>query len=167
MRKMNSAVVLTAIVAFAGCSQEVAPPSADLSFLNDLQTELAMEQASAQKAVSEVELGQTSLVEEAPAAPVAAAPRAAAAPRRSTASATRSSSSGSASAGTVARQPRVVEVKHTKRDAAIGAVAGAAVGAVAAGSENRVKGAVIGAVLGGVAGGVIGNNVDKSTRIEY
>ena len=167
MQKFSAALVLTAAVAFAGCQQEAAPPAADLAFLNDLQTELAMEQANAQKAVSDVELGRSSLVEEAPAAPVAAAPRAAAAPRRSSASSSRSGSSSSASMGTVARQPRVVEVKHTKRDAAIGAVAGAAVGAVAGGSDHRVKGAVIGAVLGGVAGGVIGNNVDKSTRVEF
>jgi uncharacterized protein YcfJ len=49
-------------------------------------------------------------------------------------------------------------VKHTKRDAAIGAVAGGVLGAVT--SRNKVKGAVIGATAGAIIGGVIGNNVD-------
>ena len=59
-----------------------------------------------------------------------------------------------------ARQPTIV--KHTKRDAAIGAVAGAAIGAAT--SRNKVKGAIIGGAAGAILGGVIGNNVDKETR---
>ena len=57
---------------------------------------------------------------------------------------------------------RTVIVKHTKRDAAIGAAAGAVLGAVT--SRDKVKGAVIGGVAGAVLGGVIGNNVDKTRR---
>jgi len=49
-------------------------------------------------------------------------------------------------------------VKHTKRDAAIGAVAGGVLGAVT--SKNKVKGAIIGGAAGAIIGGVIGNNVD-------
>ena len=49
-------------------------------------------------------------------------------------------------------------VRNTKRDAAIGAVAGGVLGAVT--SRDRVKGAVIGAVAGGVLGGIIGHTVD-------
>ena len=55
--------------------------------------------------------------------------------------------------------PPEVIVKHTQRDAAIGAVAGAVIGATT--SRNKVKGGVIGAAVGGILGGVIGNNVDK------
>lgn len=51
-------------------------------------------------------------------------------------------------------------VKNTKRDAAIGAVAGAAIGAVTSGKKDRLKGAVLGAAAGAILGGVIGNNVD-------
>ncbi|MGQ0648589.1 MAG: YMGG-like glycine zipper-containing protein [Gemmatimonadaceae bacterium] len=51
-------------------------------------------------------------------------------------------------------------IKHTKRDAAIGAVAGAAIGAVTSGRKDRLKGAVLGAAVGAVLGGVVGNNVD-------
>jgi len=58
------------------------------------------------------------------------------------------------------RQPTIV--KHTKRDAAIGAVAGAAIGAAT--SRNRVKGAIIGGAAGAILGGVIGNNIDKETK---
>ena len=57
---------------------------------------------------------------------------------------------------------RTVIVKHTKRDAAIGAAAGAVLGAVT--SRDKLKGAVIGGVAGGILGGVIGNNVDKTRR---
>ena len=92
--------------------------------------------------------------------PVYATPRAAAqAPVRRTS--TRRSSSGG---GTVYSAParRQTIVKHTKRDAAIGAGAGAVIGAVT--SRDKVKGAVIGGLAGAVLGGVIGNNVDVQKR---
>jgi uncharacterized protein YcfJ len=53
---------------------------------------------------------------------------------------------------------RTTIVKHTGRDAAIGAGGGAVIGAVTGG----LKGAVVGGVAGAILGGVIGNNVDKS-----
>ena len=62
-----------------------------------------------------------------------------------------------------APQPTRV-IKHTKRDAAIGAVAGAVIGATT--SRDKVKGAVIGGVAGAILGGVIGNNVDVK-RVPY
>jgi hypothetical protein len=58
--------------------------------------------------------------------------------------------------------PAPVVVKHTKRDAAIGAGAGAIIGAVT--SRNKVKGAIIGGAAGAILGGVIGNNVDKTKK---
>jgi outer membrane lipoprotein SlyB len=72
----------------------------------------------------------------------------------------RSTSSG----GTVysAPAPAPVVVKHTKRDAAIGAGAGAVIGAVT--SRNKVKGAIIGGAAGAILGGIIGNNVDKTKK---
>ena len=72
------------------------------------------------------------------------------APARRSASSAPAQSSG----GTV--------VKHTKRDAAIGAAAGAVIGATT--SRNKVKGGIIGGVVGGILGGVIGNNVDKTKK---
>ena len=77
------------------------------------------------------------------------------APARRTSTASRSSSRSS---GTYypAAERRVV--KHTGRDAAIGAGAGAIIGAVT--SRDKVKGGLIGAAAGGILGAVIGNNVD-------
>lgn len=49
-------------------------------------------------------------------------------------------------------------VKHTGRDAAIGAAAGAVLGATT--SRDKIKGGIIGAAAGGILGAVIGNNVD-------
>ena len=57
---------------------------------------------------------------------------------------------------------RETVVKHTQRDAAIGAAAGAVIGATT--SKNKVKGGIIGGIVGGILGGVIGNNVDKTKK---
>ena len=70
----------------------------------------------------------------------------------------RRSSSGSVGSAGGSGGERVI--KNTKRDAAIGAVAGAAIGAVTSGRRDRMKGAVLGAAVGAVLGGVVGNNVD-------
>ena len=74
---------------------------------------------------------------------------------------TRTRRTSTASASSSSSQGEVV-VKHTKRDAAIGAAAGAVIGAAT--SRNKVKGGVIGAAVGGILGGVIGNNVDKTKK---
>jgi hypothetical protein len=68
----------------------------------------------------------------------------------------------SSGGGTVSAPRPTRIIKHTKRDAAIGAAAGAAIGAVT--SRDKVKGAVIGGLAGAVLGGVIGNNVDVQRR---
>lgn len=74
-----------------------------------------------------------------------------------------SSSRSSGSSGTYSAPARRTQViKHTKRDAAIGAAAGAVLGATT--SRDKVKGAVIGGVAGAIIGGVIGNNVDVQRR---
>jgi hypothetical protein len=78
---------------------------------------------------------------------------------------TRSTSSRSSGSSPVYSAPAPAPqqvVKHTKRDAAIGAGAGAIIGAVT--SKNKVKGAIIGGAAGAILGGVIGNNVDKSKK---
>jgi YMGG-like Gly-zipper len=80
--------------------------------------------------------------------------------RRSTTT-TRRSSSGGTYSSAPAPAPQQ-EVKHTKRDAAIGAGAGAVIGAVT--SRDKVKGAIIGGAAGAILGGVIGNNVDKTKK---
>ena len=84
--------------------------------------------------------------------------------RRATTTRRSSSSGGTYSSAPVYRAPAPapVVVKHTKRDAAIGAGAGAVIGAVT--SRNKVKGAIIGGAAGAILGGVIGNNVDKTKK---
>ena len=79
------------------------------------------------------------------------------APVRRTSTAARRSSRSS---GTYypAPAPERKVVKHTGRDAAIGAGAGAIIGAVT--SRDKLKGGLIGAAAGGILGAVIGNNVD-------
>ena len=76
------------------------------------------------------------------------------APARRTSTASRSSRSS----GTYYPAPERKVIKHTGRDAAIGAGAGAIIGAVT--SRDKVKGGLIGAAAGGILGAVIGNNVD-------
>jgi hypothetical protein len=70
--------------------------------------------------------------------------------------------SSTVSSGSASTSSGEVVVKHTKRDAAIGAAAGAVIGATT--RRNKVKGGVIGAAIGGLLGGVIGNNVDKTKK---
>ncbi len=86
--------------------------------------------------------------------------------RRTTTTRRSSSSAGTYSSQPVYRAPapapQPTVVKHTKRDAAIGAGAGAVIGAVT--SRNKVKGAIIGGAAGAIIGGVIGNNVDKTKQ---
>ncbi len=101
-------------------------------------------------------------------APVTALRSTSSAPRttvRRTSTARRSTStrsSGTYSSAPVYSAPAPQEVKHTKRDAAIGAGAGAVIGAVT--SRNKVKGAIIGGAAGAILGGIIGNNVDKTKK---
>jgi hypothetical protein len=84
------------------------------------------------------------------------------APRpRATVSRVPASSRGRTSSGGGVYSPapaRREPIRNTKRDAAIGAVAGGVLGAVT--SRDKVKGAVIGAVAGGVLGGIIGHTID-------
>jgi hypothetical protein len=82
--------------------------------------------------------------------------------RRATSSGTVARTRQSSGATTTSSSGGEVVVKHTKRDAAIGAAAGAVIGATT--SRNKVKGGVIGAAVGGILGGVIGNNVDKTKK---
>jgi hypothetical protein len=80
---------------------------------------------------------------------------------RPTSTVRRRSSASRSSSGVIYSEPAPQQtrvVKNTKRDAAIGAVAGAVIGATT--SRDKVKGGLIGAAAGAILGGVIGNNVD-------
>ena len=165
MKRTISTLALGLLVAGAACGKS--NNKADSALSTDLS--LAAQQRGYQP------LDSLSAAERAAAAPKALSGTAAPAPVRT---ATRSTSSGttrrrtsgggtsSSSGGTVSApapaEPREVTVKHTQRDAAIGAAAGAIIGATT--SRNKVKGGVIGAAVGGILGGVIGNNVDKTKK---
>ena len=66
-------------------------------------------------------------------------------------------SSGSSGSRVIYTQP-AEPIRHTKRDAAIGAAAGAVIGATV--SRDKVKGGLIGAAAGAVLGGIVGHTVD-------
>jgi hypothetical protein len=85
---------------------------------------------------------------------------------RSSGSRSSGSSRGSSGGGVIYREPATRVKKNTKRDAAIGAVAGAAIGVATSSRADRVKGGLLGAVIGAAAGAVVGNNVDKQ-RVPY
>jgi hypothetical protein len=161
MQLWKITVLAPAIMLAVACNRNDDRVAADTALNNDLN--LASQVAPPLDSLSAIEAGY--------------APGAASAPRTTARSSsptptrrttTRSSSSASSgrvvtsSGGNVSSAPRTVTVKHTKRDAAIGAAAGAVIGATT--SRDKVKGAIIGGVVGGVLGGVIGNNVDKKKK---
>lgn len=72
---------------------------------------------------------------------------------------TRRASTGRSAGTRVVYDPAPAEpIRHTKRDAAIGAAAGAVIGATV--SRDKVKGGLIGAAAGAVLGGIVGHTVD-------
>ena len=70
----------------------------------------------------------------------------------------RTASRSSGSSGTYYPPAPQEPIRHTGRDAAIGAAAGAVIGATA--SRDKVKGGLIGAAAAGILGGIIGHTVD-------
>jgi YMGG-like Gly-zipper len=153
-------ILPAAALAFA-CSKGDNKTAADSALNSDLSTAAASRPYTPLDSITAAERAGTTT---SPAAlrSNAAAPRTVyRAPVRRTTT-TRSSSGGTYSSAPVyAPAPAPVVVKHTKRDAAIGAGAGAVIGAVAG---HSVKGAIIGGAAGAILGGVIGNNVDKTKK---
>jgi hypothetical protein len=156
MRMKTSALALALVVAAGACGRNN-NRAADSALNTDLS--LAAQQSRS--------LDSLSAAERSPAPNALAgnnaalvAPAATHPATHSTRSTAHRSSSGHvySSGGTVTTSSGHV-VKHTQRDAAIGAAAGAIIGTTT--SRNKVKGGVIGAAVGGILGGVIGNNVDK------
>ncbi len=141
-------ILAPALVLAAACSKD---KPVDSTLTTDLTLAAQARQTMVMDSISAAERTKAAALTAAPAAQ---------APRRTTATTTRrrSTSTSSASTGTVAREPRTITEKNTKRDAAIGAAAGAIIGAST--SRDKVKGGLIGAAAGGILGAVIGNNVD-------
>jgi len=165
MRTSIKTIILApALVLAAACSKD---KPADPSLNADLGL-AAQANTARMDSISAAE--RTAAAAAAAPAPATAAPArttTSSAPRRTTttrrsSSSTASSSSGSSTASAPAPAPRTETVKNTKRDAAIGGVAGAVIGAAT--SRDKVKGAVIGGAAGAILGGVIGNNVDVKKK---
>jgi hypothetical protein len=184
MRKIPHLILVPALVAATACGRESAKSNApDDALRNDLALASATQPYRPQQFVSPIEQGYGMqpgqqypygqqpygqpypMYAAAPGPVYAPAPAPAPARRTSTSTARRSSSgSGTRVVYAPAPQPQTRVVKHTRRDAAIGAVAGAVIGAST--SRDKLKGGVIGAAAGGILGAVIGNNVDKK-RVPY
>ncbi|MEP6491054.1 MAG: glycine zipper domain-containing protein [bacterium] len=149
MKRFTSMVALLVIVAGAACSRN-GNRSADTSLNTDLS--LAAQQRRTVDSMAAVERGTQNGLQ------------ASSGSGRSVSHARSASGTVAAGSGTstTATTSRGTVVKHTKRDAAIGAAAGAVIGATT--SRNKVKGGLIGAAVGGILGGVIGNNVDKKKK---
>jgi uncharacterized protein YcfJ len=154
-------ILPAAALAFA-CSKGDNQTAADSALNSDLSTAAASRPYTPLDSITAAERAGTTVAPAALRSTSTAAPRTVyrAPVRRTT---TRSSSGGTYSSAPVysAPAPAPVIVKHTKRDAAIGAGAGAVIGAV---TGHGVKGAIIGGAAGAILGGVIGNNVDKTKK---
>ncbi len=181
MRNFSRLIIVPAVALTAACGRESAPNGAqvDDALRNDLALASATQPYRPQQYVTPVEQGygmvpgqqygytQQPYAQPYPVYAPAPAPVYAPAPAPARRTSTRASSSGSSGGTRVIYAPapapeRTRVVKHTKRDAAIGAVAGAVIGATT--SRDKIKGGVIGAAAGGILGAVIGNNVDKQRR---
>jgi len=157
MRKLNWMFVASMAVLAAACGRGNSP-AIDDALKNDLA--LASQAQPAQQFVSPAEGGYAP--QQQYAAPRAIQTATRTTPARRTSTARRSSGSGGYYP---APAPPTTTVKHTGRDAAIGAAAGAVIGATT--SRDKVKGGLIGAAVGGILGGVIGNNVDIQKKVGW
>ena len=154
-------ILPAALFAFACSKGDNSQAAADSALNSDLSTAAASRPYTPLDSITAAERAGTSNS----LTSTAAAPRTVTrTPVRRTTTARRSSSSGGtySSAPVYSAPAPQQEVKHTKRDAAIGAGAGAVIGAVT--SRDKVKGAIIGGAAGAILGGVIGNNVDKTKK---
>jgi hypothetical protein len=163
MRTIGITLSVAGLVLIGACGRG-ADSHADDALKNDLALAAQAQPYQAQQFVSpgEQQLGANGLAPQYNAVGRTAQPvyRAPApvyrAPARRTSS--RSSSSRGSSSGTYYPPAPQDPVRHTGRDAAIGAAAGAVIGATT--SRDRVKGGLIGAAAGGILGGIIGHTVD-------
>jgi hypothetical protein len=156
-------ILPAAALAFA-CSKGDTKTAADSALNSDLSTAAASRPYTPLDSITAAERAGATAAPAALRSNTAAAPRTVyRAPVRHTTTTRRSSSGGTYSSAPVysAPAPAPVIVKHTKRDAAIGAGAGAVIGAV---TGHGVKGAIVGGAAGAILGGIIGNNVDKTKK---
>lgn len=160
MRTHGITLSLAALALLAGCSRG-ADSRPDDALKNDLALAAQAQPYQAQQftSPSEQQLAASGMAPRYAGSPRSAQPISRAPVYR--APARRTSSRSRASSGTyypsVPSAPQE-PVRHTRRDAAIGAAAGAIIGATT--SRDKVKGGLIGAAAGGLLGGIIGHTID-------
>jgi hypothetical protein len=154
-------ILPAAALAFACSNGDKSKLAADSALNSDLSTAAANTPYAPLDSINAAERTGVGAVPAKSLTSTASAPRTVTrTPVRRTTTRRSSSSGGTYSSAPVYSAPAPAPVvKHTKRDAAIGAGAGAVIGAVT--SRNKVKGAIIGGAAGAILGGIIGNNVDK------
>lgn len=158
MKNIKMLLLVPAAVLAAACGRDTA--KTDDALRNDLALASQAQPYSAQQFVSPAEQGYaynpyTGQFQQVPrlTTPQSQVQRVATRPAARRTTTTRASSA-----------PRVIysepaePIRHTKRDAAIGAAAGAVIGATV--SRDKVKGGLIGAAAGAVLGGIIGHTID-------
>lgn len=161
MRKLRMFLIVPAAILAVACGRDDSSKKVDDALNADLSLAAQARPYTAMDSISAMERAYAAQG----LAPVGYAPVAAAPVRERVVYRDRPvyrSSRSSGSSGTYSTARRTTRIKHTKRDAAIGAAAGAAIGAVT--SRDKLKGAVVGGVAGAVLGGVLGNNVDITKR---
>jgi hypothetical protein len=161
MRKLNWLMLVPMAALAVACGRN-GSPAVDDALKNDLALASQSQAYNPQQFVSAAEAGYAAQQGYAPYAPRAtqAVARQPVATVRRTSTARRSTGGGG-----YYPAPPTTTVKHTHRDAAIGAAAGAIIGAVT--SRDKVKGGLIGAGVGGILGAVIGNNVDVQKKVGW
>jgi hypothetical protein len=159
MTKLAMSVSLAALALIGACSRG-SDARPDDALKNDLALAAQAQPYQAQQFVSPTEQQYGATLPQQYNAGLTRAPamRAPAPVYRAPARRTSSRSSGRSSGGYSYPAPEQKVIKHTHRDAAIGAAAGAIIGATT--SRDKLKGGLIGAAAGGILGAVIGNNVD-------
>jgi hypothetical protein len=165
MRKLNWMFVVPAVVIAAACGRN-GSPAVDDALKNDLALASQAQPYNPQQFVSPTEGGyapQQYAASTAPRTIQSVARRAA--PVRRTSTARRSTGGGSGGYYPAPAPAPTQTIKHTQRDAAIGAAAGAIIGATT--SRDKIKGGLIGAAAGGILGAVIGNNVDVQKKVGW
>lgn len=162
MRKFGMVLSLAGIAMLGACSRG-SNARTDDALKSDLALAAQVQPYQAQQFVSPNELQQGATRAQAPQyntagrAPVYRAPAPARRTSRASSRASRGDGGYYPNGGAYPSAPRE-PVRHTQRDAAIGAAAGAVLGAAT--SQDRVKGGLIGAAAGGILGGIIGHTVD-------
>jgi hypothetical protein len=159
MKNPMKLLIVPAAILAAACGRTEST-SADDALKNDLALASQAQPYMPQQMVSPMEMGMqynpyTGQYQRVPTAYQPYTPQPAPAVQRVY---TRPASTTQSSGTRVVYQPAPEPIRHTKRDAAIGAAAGAVIGATV--SRDKLKGGLIGAAAGAVLGGIVGHTID-------